>query len=515
VTPKNPRFFDSHLIAFIFLSLALCAPTALAGWSEDIRLTYRGYEIHPQVIARNDTVHVAWQQVAGPHFVSYMRSTDGGVNWDSLTNLTDYGHRGSNFDLSLSGSNILVGWSDANVNPPNPLGNIAYTVSSDGVIWSRPRYVYPDTMHDHPANDLGIILNHDSIYVVYRPIGDDSTGYTPVIFRYSSDMGQSWSREITVGHTWYYTNPLLIAKCANSLYIVWSGDCPPANFNREVNGVVSIDGGSTWTEPFLVSSSDSYVAQHSCVACDEGTGYFAVGWMDYALSGGGYPGDVFVRLTSDGGQSWGEIRYATTHHRASDPSIAMIGDSIFAAWCDHDPDYGSINYEICFSRSTDLGLSWTPYERLTFAEGNSNTPWISYDQGKLHMVWWEYHRPPHSGNEIYYKRYDPEPDAIDGELDVILAMRVNLFAFPNPFNSATVINFSNLKGGEIKIFDVRGQLIRTFFTGGENEGRIIWDARDATGKTVSSGIYFARARFGSKATRAPHESQAIKLIYLK
>ncbi len=185
-----------------------------------------------------------------------------------------------------------------------------------------------------------------------------------------------------------YTNPLQIVNCGGSLYIIWSGNAPPESLGWEVNGTVSFDGGRNWSDHFFISSPDPYVAQHSCVACDEETGYLAVGWMDFTLSHG-FPGDVFVRITTDGGRSWGEIRHATTHHKASNPSIAVKGDSIYAVWCDRDAAYGNSNYEICFTNSADLGQSWSPYYRLTNAEGYSYTPWISYDMGKLHVAWWE------------------------------------------------------------------------------------------------------------------------------
>jgi len=503
------RIFITAIIMIGLLEAAI----AFAGWSEDIRLTYRGYEIHPQVIARNDTVHVAWHQIAGDMHISYNQSRDGGEHWEGVWDLEDLGHHGSRLSLSLDSAGIFIGWFDINTNPVNWVSNIAFSASSDGGVWSSPRYVYPDTLRDHPNRALSIINNLDSIYIVYNGAENDSTGNNPINFLFSSDRGQTWSQEVTIGHTLYYTNPLQIAKCGGLLYIVWSGDCPPIIFNREVIGAISRDGGQSWSEPFLISSEDRFVAQHSCVACDEETGYFAVGWMDFTFSGG-FPGDLFVRLTTDGGINWSEIHYATNHHKVASPQIAIRGDSLYAVWSDQDIRQGSYNPEICFSQSSDLGISWSPYERLTFMEGWSETPWISYDRAKLHLVWYDDNPPPDSGCDIYYKRYDPEPDAVD-ESHAPLPQTANLSAYPNPFNSSTIITYSNFKGGEIEVFDIEGQLIRTFFTGGENEGRIKWDATDASGKKVSSGIYFARARYGSKATSASHISQTLKLVFLK
>jgi len=85
---------------------------------------------------------------------------------------------------------------------------------------------------------------------------------------------------------------------------------------------------------------------------------------------------------------------------------------------------------------------------------------------------------------------------------------VSLSAYPNPFNSSLIISYSNLsKGGDIVIYDIQGKLIR-WFNLEKMEGKIIWDATDAMGNKVSSGIYFARAK-------TSQSSKVVKLIFLK
>lgn len=82
-----------HFCLSVIIAALAAAPT-FAGWSEDVRLTYRGYEISPQVIARNDTVHVVWFQMMSNNIghVSYIRSTDGGQSWGSIVDLDAPNH---------------------------------------------------------------------------------------------------------------------------------------------------------------------------------------------------------------------------------------------------------------------------------------------------------------------------------------------------------------------------------------------------------------------------------------
>ena len=67
--------------------------------------------------------------------------------------------------------------------------------------------------------------------------------------------------------------------------------------------------------------------------------------------------------------------------------------------------------------------------------------------------------------------------------------------FPNPFNSSTGIKFST-EGGEINlaIYDISGSLVKTLTDGIFDAGShsVIWDGKDNSGISVSSGIYFYR-----------------------
>jgi flagellar hook assembly protein FlgD len=50
----------------------------------------------------------------------------------------------------------------------------------------------------------------------------------------------------------------------------------------------------------------------------------------------------------------------------------------------------------------------------------------------------------------------------------------------------------------LRFYDIRGHLVRTLIdrhhSGGAHE--VAWDGRDSRGRTVSSGVYFARMSIG-------------------
>jgi flagellar hook assembly protein FlgD len=70
---------------------------------------------------------------------------------------------------------------------------------------------------------------------------------------------------------------------------------------------------------------------------------------------------------------------------------------------------------------------------------------------------------------------------------------------PNPFNPATVIEFTVPEGGGevfLEIFDVSGRLVRRLASGPRDAGTqsVIWQGRDESGRAVSSGVYYYRLR---------------------
>ncbi len=78
-----------------------------------------------------------------------------------------------------------------------------------------------------------------------------------------------------------------------------------------------------------------------------------------------------------------------------------------------------------------------------------------------------------------------------------------LAAGPNPFSGALRLTV-NARPGEpvsVEVFDVTGRRVRTLLDGPAAGDRIsvVWDGRDAAGRSAAGGIYLVRARAGTEA----------------
>jgi hypothetical protein len=103
-------------------------------------------------------------------------------------------------------------------------------------------------------------------------------------------------------------------------------------------------------------------------------------------------------------------------------------------------------------------------------------------------------------------RYD-QADAIEEE-DDLPDRPAFLSNYPNPFNSSTLISYSDDISGEIRMYDISGQLARVLRIESGSGGQVTWDGTNQRGKRLSSGVYFARAK-----SRSGFET--IKMVLLK
>ncbi len=108
--------------------------------------------------------------------------------------------------------------------------------------------------------------------------------------------------------------------------------------------------------------------------------------------------------------------------------------------------------------------------------------------------------------------FEPDVGVAEGEDDARLRLDLEQ-NHPNPFNPVTSIAYTVPAGVseiELCVYNLAGQLVRTLAAGETEPGRHMtaWNARDAGGKRVASGVYFVRLSAGDV-------SRTRKLVLLK
>ncbi|OGB68186.1 MAG: hypothetical protein A2Y94_01545 [Caldithrix sp. RBG_13_44_9] len=123
---------------------------------------------------------------------------------------------------------------------------------------------------------------------------------------------------------------------------------------------------------------------------------------------------------------------------------------------------------------------------------------------------------PERGGEVCYDCFDETQLVGIQEMDSSVDDDSLLQAHPNPFNSHTTIKFSfkenaNLKDMSFKIFNILGQVVRSFKPDVGSAQRKIefdWDGTSDSNTTVATGTYFFMVQ-------SPEKQYTIKLLLIK
>jgi hypothetical protein len=105
------------------------------------------------------------------------------------------------------------------------------------------------------------------------------------------------------------------------------------------------------------------------------------------------------------------------------------------------------------------------------------------------------------------------PVSVEEDLTAVIEP-VKLYNYPNPFNPETTIKYSlqeDVESMELRIYNIRGQLVRTLIEGAphqKGEYQVIWDGKNDSGRPVTSGVYFYRMT-------TPDFDQFNKMLLLK
>ena len=271
-------------------------------WGTDTRLTDDADDSRrPCISVSGSVVHVVWHDTRdGNYEIYYKRSTDGGLSWETDTQLTDDDGYSYSSSIAASETNVHVVWNDSR----DGNGEIYYKRSIDGGInWGEEtRLTNAELTSFFPS----IAVSGEDVHVVWNDWRD---GYAAEIYyKRSLDEGMSWEEDMRLTYDdWGNSIIPSIAVSNPVMHVVWED-------NREGNYHIyykrSEDGGENWGEDTLISGIGVMSSKESSLAISGSVVH--VVWYDdrdwnpevyYKRNPtGGFPVGIDNELTGNSGQ---------------------------------------------------------------------------------------------------------------------------------------------------------------------------------------------------------------------
>jgi hypothetical protein len=171
-----------------------------------------------------------------------------------------------------------------------------------------------------------------------------------------------------------------------NIYVVWS-EKSSLSSKFEVYFSRSIDGGATFTPPENVSNNNGDSLTPRIAVLND---VLHVVWSDKT---GGTSGNYDIRFSksSDMGDNWdASIKLSSNSGDSLTPSIAAFGSDIYVVWSDKTGGTSG-KFDIQFKKSTDGGASFTPAgasgTKVSSNSGDSLTPDVDASANGVFVVW--------------------------------------------------------------------------------------------------------------------------------
>lgn len=246
--------------------------------------------------------------------------------------------------------------------------------------WSEQKRLTNDqaitTLSKNNAHNLAIRDN--KIFLIF---GDSRNSKSDIFFKYSNDLGKTWSEDIRVTDSKdTLIEPSIAVGSNDKIHVVWQNDGID-----EIYYISSSDGGLTWNEKIMLSEGQS-LKEFPDVASDGD--YVYATWMD--KKEGNF--EIYFRRSTDNGKTWEpEQRLTNCKTDGERPSLTIGKDGtihiVWYDWCDGPS-------RIFYSYSKDKGITWSDVRRVTDKSSISGHPYLLVDkQNKLHLIYVKGNKP--------------------------------------------------------------------------------------------------------------------------
>ena len=231
------------------LTPAFAQSTSLLNLSNNNSLSSTQNTVHS-----GNNVYVVWMDNSlGNWEIYFKRSTDSGVTFGNVVNLSNTAGFTNMPTISVSGNNIYVVWHDGISGDYNEIFFVKSTDS--GVTFSSPINLSNTAeTSDNPQ----ISASGNNVYITWQERISRSSdgGNSEIFFVKSTDSGSTFSSTVNVSNTSSQSHSFQMKTFGSNIYVVWRDTTDPVNGG--IYFAKSIDNGNTFSSPQNVNNISGY-----------------------------------------------------------------------------------------------------------------------------------------------------------------------------------------------------------------------------------------------------------------
>ncbi|MGC1133504.1 MAG: sialidase family protein [Nitrososphaeraceae archaeon] len=237
----------------------------------------------------NKNVYVTWVDNSGTNYDIYLiKSTDGGTSFGRAINLSTTGAL-SDFPEIVVTTNeksnvVYIAWVEK---IPEYMSRVLSATANDEIFFVRS--THEDTAFSDPNNlsnnpsvstDPQLAISNSSVYVVWYDEKTSKNG--EILFTRSNNYGVNFDKITNLSSNTGSSYQPDITACGSNVYVVWSGQNDLQTFDIFLSK--SGNNGDTFDETINVSSNSEF-SKSPRIAVSESCKYVYVVWIEDFLEG--------------------------------------------------------------------------------------------------------------------------------------------------------------------------------------------------------------------------------------
>jgi len=368
--------------------------------SEDI-----GDSVYPSIAVFGGNLYIVWQDDNFGESVSdnkrnsdilLKRSIDGGENFLSVTNLSNDMELSVRPVITAFEKNVYVVWVGDNQNGKE----LWFRKSTDGgATFSKPIILAKAHYTKDHIIPTALAAFENNVYVAWRDL-DDKGKSGNILFKASSDRGDSFEETKVISSNAVYSSSPKVATNNKDVYVVWdvtrNGDSKNANDEGIFLGKSS-DGGRTFEN--ATKLNNNYEFGESEVVTNSDAVYIA--WTGSVYNPQKKIGDVFLTMSFDDGDTFkGTTLINEGFEDSENIELAVTNERIDAVWQDKVTGNGEIYYKTSLNNTTQPSFPEKPVN-LSGTEDLSECPSVAISGNTTYVAWED---NTYGNHEIFLKK---------------------------------------------------------------------------------------------------------------